>query len=63
MIYYFFRKISKRDELLTAKTKELEELNKTLEDRVASEIDKRVQKEELLIQQSKMASMGEMIGR
>ena len=62
MIYYFFRKISKRDELLTAKTKELEELNKTLEDRVASEIDKRVQKEELLIQQSKMASMGEMIG-
>lgn len=62
LIYYFFRKISKRDELLTAKTKELEELNKTLEDRVASEIDKRVQKEELLIQQSKMASMGEMIG-
>ena len=62
LICYFFGKISKRDSLLTAKTAELEELNKTLEERVASEIEKRVQKEELLIQQSKMASMGEMIG-
>ena len=62
LICYFFGKISKRDSLLTAKTAELEELNKTLEERVASEIEKRVQKEELLIQQSKMVSMGEMIG-
>ncbi len=38
------------------------ELNKNLESRVKEEIDKRRQQEQLLIQQSKLASMGEMIG-
>ncbi|MBF0566693.1 MAG: PAS domain S-box protein [Nitrospirae bacterium] len=40
---------------------QLEELNKSLEEKVKDETDKRMQKEQLLIQQSKMASMGEMI--
>ncbi|WP_321468721.1 HAMP domain-containing sensor histidine kinase [Halarcobacter sp.] len=44
------------------RTKELKELNDTLELRVNSEITKRQEQEQLLIQQSKLASMGEMIG-
>ncbi|XOB62880.1 ATP-binding protein [Campylobacterota bacterium DY0563] len=44
------------------RTKELKELNDTLEIRVNSEIRKRQEQEQLLIQQSKLASMGEMIG-
>ena len=38
------------------------ELSKTLDDRVKQEIEKNRQKEQLLIHQSKMAGMGEMIG-
>ncbi|MBF0566836.1 MAG: response regulator [Nitrospirae bacterium] len=41
---------------------ELKELNRILETRVAGEVEKHRQKEQLLIQQSKMAAMGEMIG-
>ncbi|MBF0459279.1 MAG: PAS domain-containing protein [Nitrospirae bacterium] len=41
---------------------ELKELNMTLEQRVVEETNKRLTQEHLLIQQSKMASMGEMIG-
>ena len=40
----------------------LKELNETLEESVKSETAKRLEKEKLLIQQSKMAMMGEMIG-
>ncbi len=43
------------------RTKELKELNDKLEIRVKEEIDKRLKQEELLIQQSKMAAMGEML--
>ncbi|MBF0321101.1 MAG: response regulator [Nitrospirae bacterium] len=43
-----------QDELLT--------LNSNLENRVAEEIKKRRRNEQILIQQSKMAAMGEMIG-
>ena len=39
----------------------LEEMNKNLETRVKNEVDKNRQKEGLLIQQSKMAGVGEMI--
>ncbi|MBF0606424.1 MAG: response regulator [Candidatus Magnetobacterium sp. LHC-1] len=42
--------------------REIRELNRTLEGRVYDEIRKRQQHEQFLIQQSKMASMGEMIG-
>ncbi len=42
--------------------KEEKELNETLEQRVNSEIAKQREQEQILIQQSKLASMGEMIG-
>ncbi|MBF0473112.1 MAG: PAS domain S-box protein, partial [Nitrospirae bacterium] len=51
------RNISKRKQL----DKQLKELNHTLEERVIEEIEKGRKKEQILIQQSKMASMGEMI--
>jgi nitrogen fixation/metabolism regulation signal transduction histidine kinase len=44
------------------RTQELKELNETLEQRVSTEIRKQQEQEQLLIQQSKLASMGEMIG-
>ncbi len=47
---------------LTIKTQQLEELNATLEARVRKEIDKRGQQEVMLIHQSKLAAMGDMIG-
>ncbi|KJR40540.1 membrane protein containing ATP-binding region, ATPase-like domain protein [Candidatus Magnetoovum chiemensis] len=40
----------------------LKELNLNLEQRIAQEIEKRQQKEQILIHQSKLAAMGEMIG-
>lgn len=40
----------------------LRQLSKSLEDRVKEEVDKRREQEHMLIQQSKMAAMGEMIG-
>ncbi|MBF0537907.1 MAG: response regulator [Nitrospirae bacterium] len=39
----------------------LRELNKNLENRVKDELEKRTKQEQLLIQQSRMAAMGEMI--
>lgn len=46
---------------LQEKTAQLEDLNKLLEKQVQEEIEKRMEKEKLLIQKSKMASMGEMV--
>ncbi|MBF0555693.1 MAG: response regulator, partial [Nitrospirae bacterium] len=43
-------------------TEELQAINANLEQRVSEEIRKRLQQEQLLVQQSKMAAMGEMIG-
>ena len=42
--------------------KEEKELNETLEEKVKEEIKKQRQQEQILIQQSRLASMGEMIG-
>ena len=47
---------------LQEKSKELKELNENLENRVMNEISKRQRQQQLLIQQSKLAAMGEMIG-
>ncbi len=44
------------------KTVQLEDLTRSLEQRVASEIASRIKGEQVLIQQSKMAAMGEMLG-
>ena len=44
------------------RTRELDELNRTLDQRIRDEITKRKQQEHLLIHQSRLAAMGEMIG-
>jgi signal transduction histidine kinase len=48
-------------ELVNEKTSELKELNAQLEDKVTLETNRRLEHEQMLIQQSKMAMMGEMI--
>lgn len=47
---------------VTERTQELDELNRTLDQRVRNEIAKRKEQEQLLIHQSRLAAMGEMIG-
>ncbi|WP_022850108.1 sensor histidine kinase [Limisalsivibrio acetivorans] len=54
--------IFKAQQKLVQLNEELNTLNSELEDRVADEVKTRREKEQLLIQQSRMASMGEMIG-
>ena len=44
------------------RTQELDELNRTLDQRIRDEIAKRKEQETLLIHQSRLAAMGEMIG-
>ena len=56
------QKISDLNESLETKVEELDDFNKTLEIKVKQEVEKQREKENLLIQQSKMAAMGEMIG-
>ncbi|MBF0519298.1 MAG: hypothetical protein HQK92_06200 [Nitrospirae bacterium] len=55
-------KLMTSEKEVTRKTMALEELNTDLTNRVEIEIKKRLDQEQLLIQQSKLASMGEMIG-
>jgi len=50
------------EKLLESKSAELFELNKTLEYKIEEELEKNRNKELILLQQSKMASLGEMIG-
>lgn len=47
---------------LTEKQHQLEELNRNLEERVAAAVSDLRRKDQMLIQQSRMAAMGEMIG-
>ncbi|MAC84830.1 MAG: hypothetical protein CL624_11925 [Arcobacter sp.] len=56
------QRVRQRTDELENKSKQLEELNNNLENIVLDEISKRQRQEDLLIQQSKLASMGEMIG-
>ncbi|WP_072679740.1 DUF3365 domain-containing protein [Arcobacter sp. LA11] len=55
-------KISNLNSTLETKVKELDDFNKTLEIKVKKEVEKQREKENLLIQQSKLAALGEMIG-
>lgn len=50
------------EQRVKSQTKQLLELNKTLEDRVSKEIEKNRQKEKMLFWQSRMASLGQMLG-
>jgi signal transduction histidine kinase len=50
------------ENLVSIRTKELEELNRELDIRVKEAIRENSQKEQMLIQQSRLAAMGEMIG-
>ena len=50
------------EEKIQDKTKELQKLNENLEDVVKEEIEKNKEKDTILAEQSKMASLGEMIG-
>lgn len=47
---------------LQEKTLQLEALNKDLENRVKEEVNQRMEQQQLLVQQAKLASMGEMLG-
>ena len=49
------------EEKVKRRTRELEELNQGLKKRVEEEVNKTREKEQLLVQQSKMSAMGEMI--
>ena len=50
------------EEALIEKTRLLEELSRDLRNRVEKEVDNRLRSEQILIQQSKLAAMGEMLG-
>ena len=52
----------KAEQALAKKSRQLEDLNKNLEVRVEEELVARRKNEQILIQQSKMAAMGEMLG-
>jgi signal transduction histidine kinase len=59
VILFFIYKESIHEEVVAQKNREM---NETLQSRVAEEVIKNKENQEILFQQSKMASMGEMIG-
>jgi signal transduction histidine kinase len=50
------------EDLVTQKTKELQELNENLEEKIEKEVEDNRKKDKTLIQQSRYAALGEMIG-
>ncbi len=54
--------LEKANSSLNEKSKELSELNKTLDNKVKKEIERREEQEQMLLQQSRLAAMGEMVG-
>lgn len=49
------------NKIVDEKTEELKKINSTLENRINKEVEENLQKDRILTQQSKMASMGQMI--
>jgi signal transduction histidine kinase len=65
VIFSVIRDITERkkvEQALQEKTRQLKDLTRGLEERVAEEISVRIKNERMMIQQSKMAAMGEMLG-
>jgi signal transduction histidine kinase/HAMP domain-containing protein len=56
------KELDSTNKLLEVKTIELEKLNKNLDIKIKEEIEKRIQQESILVQQSRLAATGEMIG-
>ena len=56
------KELDSTNKLLEIKTIELEKLNKNLDIKIKEEIEKRIQQESILVQQSRLAATGEMIG-
>ena len=56
------KELDSTNKLLEIKTIELEKLNKNLDIKIKDEIEKRIQQESILVQQSRLAATGEMIG-
>ncbi len=48
--------------IVDAKTKELQDLNSALEDKIALEVEHSRQKDQIMFRQSRLAAMGEMVG-
>lgn len=48
--------------IVDAKTKELQDVNRGLEEKISREVEMSRQKDEIMFRQSRLASMGEMIG-
>ncbi|RXI46722.1 hypothetical protein CRU99_03060 [Malaciobacter mytili] len=65
ILAYILKEVSTKKQLeekVFFKTKELNELNQSLENRIQEEVEKSLKQEEQLYQYEKMAQMGEMIG-
>ena len=65
LILVMFQDIINRvqvERIVSERQREIEEINKSLEQRIQIEIKKNMEKDQLLIQQSKMAAMGDMMG-
>ena len=65
IFYFLYSLINQKtllDKRVKEKTLELYELNRGLEDRIALEIQKNNEQNKLIFEQTKLASMGEMIG-
>ncbi len=66
MILIMFQDIINKvqvERIVSQRQKEIEDLNKSLEERIQIEIKKNMEKDQLLIQQSKMAEMGDMMSK
>ena len=61
IIIYLFKRSKQTNNQLKSTQEELQELNNTLEKRIKSEVEKNRQQQFLLLQQSRLVQMGEMI--